>query len=79
MTDVFDAITLEIEAWQSQFEGQGTVAASLVQDRLLDLWGSLPEGKTREEVQGWLTETLGRSRYSAEDIADRLGVMLRGA
>ena len=79
MTDTFDAISGEIQAWQAQFDGQDTVAASVVQDRLLDLWAALPEGKTRGEVEGWLTETVGRSRYSAEDIADRLGTMLRGA
>ena len=41
-----------------------SVPASVVQDGLLDLWGHLPEGETRTEVERWLTETLERSLYS---------------
>jgi hypothetical protein len=43
-----------------------------VQDTLLDLWGVLPEGESRTEVERWLTETLERNLYSVSDVDARL-------
>ena len=61
-----------VAAFRQQLEGQVSVPASLVQDTLLDLWGVLPEGESRTEVERWLTETLERSLYSVSDIDARL-------
>ena len=53
-----------------------SVPASVVQDCLLDLWGHLPEGETRTEVERWLTETLERNLYAVADIDARLASVL---
>jgi hypothetical protein len=52
------------------------VPASVVQDGLLDLWGHLPEGESRAEVERWLTETLERNLYSVGDVDARLSSVL---
>ncbi|MGH9115525.1 MAG: hypothetical protein ACRDWW_06795 [Acidimicrobiales bacterium] len=67
-----------VAAFRRQLEGQVSVPASVVQDGLLDLWGLLPEGEGRSEVERWLTETLGRSLYSVADVDARLAVVLPG-
>lgn len=67
------------EAWLAGLEDKLAVAASDVQDHLLDLWGVLDEGPARAEVERWLTETLGRSVYSVSDINDRLEALLPSA
>jgi hypothetical protein len=74
-----DAIEPIITAWRSQLDGQGSVSATDVQDRLLDLWGRLPEGEVRQEIERWLTETLARHLYAAEDIDARLEQVLASA
>jgi len=61
-----------VAAFRHQLEGQASVPASVVQDTLLDLWGALPEGESRTEVERWLTETLERNLYSVSDIDARL-------
>ena len=66
-----DADTV-VAAFRRQLEGQVSVPASVVQDTLLDLWGMLPEGESRTEVERWLTETLERNLYSVSDVDARL-------
>jgi hypothetical protein len=61
-----------VEAWVTDLGDQLAVSASAVQDRLLDLWGLLPEGETRRTIENWLTETLHRELYTSADITDRL-------
>ncbi|HSS11364.1 MAG TPA: hypothetical protein VLL25_15870 [Acidimicrobiales bacterium] len=61
-----------VEAWVADLGDQLAVSASAVQDRLLDLWGLLPEGETRRTIENWLTETLQRELYTSADITDRL-------
>jgi hypothetical protein len=61
-----------IDAWIAELGDQLAVSASTVQDRLLDLWGLLPEGESRRSVEDWLTETLHRELYTSADITDRL-------
>jgi len=61
-----------IDAWIAELGDQLAVSASAVQDRLLDLWGILPEGETRRTVEDWLTETLHREFYTSADLVDRL-------
>jgi hypothetical protein len=61
-----------VGSWIGQLADQVTVSASTVQDHLIDLWGELEEGDTRREVERWLTETLDRELYLAEDVIDRL-------
>ena len=65
-----------IAAFRRQLEGQVSVPASVVQDSLLDLWGTLPEGDRRSVVERWLTETLERNLYAVTDVDSRLDAVL---
>ncbi len=88
MTDAPDieaAETLSIDAeriddlvasWKAELDGQVSVPATAVQDRLLDLWGHLPESDARGHVERWLTETLVRQLYTVSDIDARLDEVL---
>lgn len=73
-----DPTDAAVAAFRRQLDGQVSVPASVVQDCLLDLWGHLPEGDTRTEVELWLTETLERSLYAVADIDARLATVLPG-
>lgn len=76
-TETIDGLVAE---WRAELDGQDSVSASTVQDHLLDLWGRLPEGDAREEVERWLTETLQRNLYRVSDIDARLaGVLPSGS
>lgn len=66
-----------VAEWKDELGDQVSVSASTVQDRLLDFWGQLPEGEIRSEIERWLTETLGRSLYTVEDIDDRLDTVVK--
>jgi hypothetical protein len=79
MTDAQDTIErIEpfVAVWRAELSGQVSVSASGVQDRLLDLWGQLPEGEGRNQVQRWLTETLERHLYEVADLERRLDTLL---
>jgi hypothetical protein len=65
-----------VAAFRRQLEGQVSVSASVVQDGLLDLWGLLPEGESRDLVERWLTETLERNLYEVADVDARLDRVL---
>jgi hypothetical protein len=71
-----DPTEAALVSFRRQLEGQVSVPASVVQDALLDLWGHLPEGEIRTEVERWLTETLERSLYSVGDVDARLANVL---
>jgi hypothetical protein len=65
-----------VAEWRAELDGQVSVSASTVQDHLLDLWGRLPEGDARDQVERWLTETLQRNLYQVSDIDARLAGVL---
>jgi hypothetical protein len=65
-----------VAEFRRQLDGQVSVSASVVQDRLLDLWGLLPEGEVRTEVERWLTETLERNLYQVSDVDARLASVI---
>jgi hypothetical protein len=66
------SVEATIEAWTAELADQVSLSASAVQDRLLDLWGVVPDGAIRREVESWLTETLLRNLYRSEEVIDRL-------
>jgi hypothetical protein len=68
-----------VAEWKVELDGQQSVSATNVQDRLLDLWGQLPEGDTRAEIEQWLTETVQRHLYAVADIDARLQKVLATA
>jgi hypothetical protein len=78
VTDAPDAPTVMppteclVSEFRRQLDGQMSVSASVVQDHLLDLWGLLPDGEIRTEIERWLTETLERNLYQVSDVDARL-------
>ena len=72
-------IEIMVAEWKAELEGQQSVSASNVQDRLLDMWGQLPEGSVRSEIERWLTETVQRHLYAVSDIDARLQRVLADA
>jgi hypothetical protein len=76
VTDTTENTEAAVAAFRRQLEGQVSVPATVVQDCLLDLWGLLPEGETRTEVERWLTETLERHLYAVRDVDARLASVL---
>ncbi|MDP9074334.1 MAG: hypothetical protein M3N98_09205 [Actinomycetota bacterium] len=61
-----------VEGWIAELSDGLSLSASSVQDRLFDIWGMLAEGESRREVERWLTETLDRHLYTADEVAGRL-------
>lgn len=77
-TESIDAARIDelVAEWKAELDGQVSVSASAVQDRLLDLWGHLGESDARARVERWLTETLVRQLYTVSDIDARLDQVL---
>ena len=71
--DTIDEVLPLLDSWRAELSGQTSVAATDVQDRLLDLWAQLPEGGRRSAVEAWLTETLSRHLYPVPELEERLG------
>jgi hypothetical protein len=67
-----DRTEAAVAAFRRQLEGQVSVSATMVQDGLLEVWGTLPEGDLRSVVESWLTETLQRNLYAVTDVDARL-------
>lgn len=68
-----------VAAFRRALDGQISVSAAIVQDGLLDIWGSLPEGDKRSGIEHWLSETLERSLYAVKDVDARLSSLLADA
>lgn len=66
------AVEAAVEGWIAELSDGLSLSASSVQDRLFVLWGMLPEGEPRREVERWLTETLDRHLYTADEVSGRL-------
>ena len=75
-TETTENTEAAVAAFRRQLEGQVSVPSSVVQDCLLDLWGILPEGDSRTEVERWLTETLERHLYQVSDVDARLASVI---
>jgi hypothetical protein len=67
------SVEAAVESWVAELSDQVSVSASAVQDHLLDIWGTLCDGAVRSDVERWLTETLERELYLADDVISRLG------
>lgn len=58
--------------WRATAGDQTLFSSSRVQDFLFDLWGET-EGPARELVQEWLTVTLHRELFSADELEELFG------
>ena len=69
MTDMIDTLLAD---WRTAAGDQTLFSSSRVQDLLFELWGET-EGAARELVQEWLTVTLHRELFSAEELEELFG------
>jgi hypothetical protein len=69
MTTMIDTLLAD---WRSTAGTTRLFSASKVQALLFELWGET-EGSARELVQEWLTVTLHRELFSAEELEDLFG------
>jgi hypothetical protein len=64
MTDPLE----RIHTWRHKLSEQTVVSASEVQDRLFDLYGDLETRPELERLKPWLSLTVQRERFSAEEL-----------
>lgn len=72
-----DSIRRHIEAWRSETTEQSLFSATVVQDRLFDLYGELREHDAVQQVQQWLTLTIERDLFAADEISGFLDELER--
>jgi CRISPR/Cas system CSM-associated protein Csm2 small subunit len=78
MTDSSTSTTPALEriyTWRRHLTDQTVVSASEVQDRLFDLYGDLEALPQLEKLKPWLSLTIQRDMFSAEEL-DRFLVEL---
>jgi hypothetical protein len=61
------AFTL-IEEWRSRLDDQLALSSSEVQNRLFDLYGELEDHPSVELLKPWLTLTVRRELFGAEEL-----------
>jgi hypothetical protein len=64
MTDPLE----RIYTWRHDLSDQTVVSASEVQDRLFDLYGDLETLPQLERLKPWLTLTVQREMFSADEL-----------
>jgi hypothetical protein len=57
-----------IYTWRRHLTDQTVVSASEVQDRLFDLYGDLEELPQLERLKPWLSLTVQREMFTAEEL-----------
>ena len=62
----------QIEQWRAETEDRPLQSAQQVQDRLLDLYGSLRAYPVIAEVEKWLALTRERSLFDDKEITELL-------
>lgn len=72
-----DSIRRHIEAWRTETAEQSLFSATVVQDRLFDLYGELREHDAVQQVQQWLTLTIERDLFAADEISSFLDELER--
>lgn len=57
-----------IGTWKDRLSVQTVISASEVQGKLFDLYGDLEGGPAVERIKPWLTLTVRRELFSAEEL-----------
>ncbi len=57
-----------IDSWKRRLSDQTIVSASEVQDRLFDLYGDLEPFPQLEKLKPWLSLTIHRELFTAEEL-----------
>jgi hypothetical protein len=57
-----------IDAWRDRLHTQTVISASEVQGRLFDLYGDLEDVPAVERIKPWLTLTVQRQLFGADEV-----------
>jgi hypothetical protein len=68
VTGQLEDIFAHIGDWKDRLNGQTVLSASEVQTRLFDLYGDLEDRPELERIKPWLTLTVRREVFSAEEL-----------
>lgn len=64
--------TLQLEAFLLRTERETSFGPGQLQDLLFDLWGDMKDTPAQPEVERWLTLTVERHLFSADEVREAL-------
>jgi hypothetical protein len=64
--------TAQLDAFLDRTQRETSFGPGQLQDLLFDLWGALKDTPAQAEVERWLTLTVERHLFSAEEVRDAL-------
>lgn len=64
--------TAQLEAFLVRTERETSFGPGQLQDLLFELWGDLKDSPAQPEVERWLTLTIERHLFSAEEVRGAL-------
>jgi len=64
--------TTELDAFLNRTERETSFGPSQLQDLLFDLWGEMKDTPAQPEVERWLTLTVERHLFSADEVRGAL-------
>jgi hypothetical protein len=60
--------TAQLDAFLTRTEREPSFGPSQLQDLLFDLWGAMKDTPAQPEVERWLTLTVERHLFSADEV-----------
>lgn len=64
--------TAQLDAFLHRTERETSFGPGQLQDLLFDLWGEMKETPAQPEVERWLTLTVERHLFSADEVREAL-------
>jgi len=64
--------TAQLDAFLHRAERESSFGPSQLQDLLFDLWGEMKDTPAQPEVERWLTLTVERHLFSADEVRGAL-------
>ncbi len=64
--------TAQLDAFLDRTERETSFGPGQLQDLLFDLWGDMKDTPAQPEVERWLTLTVERHLFSADEVRDAL-------
>ncbi|MEJ7764356.1 MAG: hypothetical protein WKF86_02575 [Acidimicrobiales bacterium] len=64
--------TPQLDAFISRTERETSFGPAQLQDLLFDLWGAMKDTPAQAEIERWLTLTVERHLFAADEVRDAL-------
>ena len=64
--------TAQLDAFLDRTQRETSFGPGQLQDLLFDLWGEMKDSPAQPEVERWLTLTVERHLFSADEVRDAL-------